>query len=127
MSHWTKSNVEIKDLAKVAKAAQALGCKVEQGDLKFKSRWAGTVDAQMIITGPQGGQCAIVKSEDGQSFQTIIDSYHNPIAGIVGNNCETLCRDYTSEVVRSQAMMMGGVVTSDKVLQDGSVELRISL
>lgn len=126
MSHWTKSKVVIKDLAKLKAVAEKMGLTVEQGNLKMKDTYAGTVDATMIITDGHGGQAAVVKAEGG-GFRMQLDNYGNSIVKTVGRNCGTLCREYTTSVVRAQAMLMGGIVTSQETLETGEVELRISI
>lgn len=127
MSHWTKSTVKIKKLDVVKKAAEKLGLTVTQGHkLQFTSSWAGTVDAEMIISDQFGGQLGIVAEKDG-TFTTQIDSFHNSIANKVGKNCETLMREYSVELTRMQVRAMGGMVTKESVLADGSIQLRIAV
>lgn len=127
MSHWTKSKVVIKDLAKLKIAAEKMGLTVEQGEgLTLNANYAGSVKAAMIISDNRGGQAAVVKAK-GEGYRMQIDNYGNSIVGKVGRGCSTLCRDYTTEIVRAQAMMMGGIVSSQKTLETGEVELRIAL
>lgn len=127
MSHWTKSVVKIKRLDMVRRAAQKLGLTVEEGkDLTFKSQWAGTQKVDMIITGVKGGQVGIAQNEDG-TFSTVMDSFMNPIATTVGNNCECLMQEYTAELTRSQVNLMGGMVTKETMMADGSLQIRVSV
>lgn len=129
MSHWTRSKVQIKDLGKLRSAAEKLGVNVQEAEqgktIKFRSSYAGEVDAKMILS-QGGGQCAIVETGDG-TYQTIIDNWNNPIVNKVGSNCDALCRDYASEVVRHQALMMGGTVTGQEVNAQGEVQMRIQV
>lgn len=129
MSHWTKSSIQIKDLGKLRSAAEKMGCEVQEAEqgqtLKFRSSYAGEVDAVMIITDGRG-QCAVVDAGDG-TYQTIIDNWNNPITHKVGSDCSTLCRDYASEVVRHQAMMMGGTVVGQQINANGEIQLRIQV
>lgn len=126
MSHWTKSKVIIKDLAKLRAAAEKMGLQVEQGELTMTDSYAGTVKAAMIIRDNSGGQAAVVKDK-GEGYRMQMDNYSNSLVSKVGRSCSTLCRDYATEVVRAQAMMMGGIVQSQQTLETGEVELRIAL
>ena len=126
MSHWTKSKVIIKDLAKLKAAAEKMGLQVEEGDLTMKDNYAGSVKAAMIIRDNTGGQAAVVKNT-AEGYRMQLDNYGNSIVNKVGRGCSTLCRDYATEVVRAQAMMMGGIVQSQQTLETGEVELRIAL
>lgn len=125
MSHWTKSKVQIKNLNLLRRAAEKLGCTVEEGNLTLRSQWQGPVDAVMLIH-KDGGTAGILEQEDG-TYSLQIDNYHNPLAKALGNDCATLMRDYTCEVVKQQAGMMGGMVANHKLLADGSVEIQIAL
>lgn len=131
MSHWTRSKVKIKDLQKLRSAAERMGLNVQSAEegktLNFKSSYAGSVNAAMIITDGSGrGQCAVVADANGE-YTTIIDNWGNPIVDKVGRDCSTLCRDYAAEVVRQQALMMGGTVSMDRVLSDQSMEIHIQI
>lgn len=129
MSHWTKARVSIKNLEAVKKVAEDLGLSVKQKEegktLRFTSSYAGTVNAEMILSDSRGGKCAVVQQGDG--FSTIIDNWSNSIVGVVGRDCNTLNRKYTERVVRDQVMVMGGVVSQTNQMTDGSVELHVSL
>ena len=129
MSHWTRSKVQIKDLGKLKNAAEKMGLSVQEADqdgtIDFQSSYAGKVKAKMIITDGTG-QCAVVEGADG-TYQTIIDNWSNPIVSKVGRDCDTLCRDYAAEVVRGQAMMMGGAVIGQTVTAKGELQLRVQL
>lgn len=129
MSHWTRSKVQIKDLGKLKRAAENMGLEVEEaendGTISFQSSYAGTVKAKMIIR-DGSGQCAVVESADG-TYQTIIDNWNNPIVNKVGRDCDTLCRDYAAEVVRGQAMLMGGAIVGQNVTANGELQLRVQL
>jgi len=124
MSHWTKSKVKIKDRALLKKAAEKLGCTVEEGKT-FHSSYAGDIKADMIISA-KGGQAALQQNADG-TYTVVIDNWCNPITDVVGQDCALLTREYTTELTKEQALLMGGVITSEQVLQDGSVEIEIAV
>ena len=129
MSHWTRSKIQIKDLGKLRNAAEKLGLDVQEAKegetIEFRSGYAGNVKAKMILS-DGSGKCAVVESADG-TYQTLIDNWHNPIVNKVGRDCETLCRDYAGEVVRSQAMLMGGSIVGQTVTPNGELQLRVQI
>lgn len=129
MSHWTRAKVEIKNMDAVRRAAEDLGLSIEEKEegkaLRFVSPHAGTVNAEMILSDSRGGQCAVIKQ--GEGFSTIIDNWNNSIVGVVGRDCNTLNQKYTERVVRDQVMQMGGIVSQANQMNDGSVELHVSL
>ena len=108
------------------KAAEELGLGVVEGDLTMKSRYAGRRKAVMIVSDGIGGQAAVVENKDG-TYSMVLDNYNNSLVNIAGRDCSILCRGYTTEIVKAQALLMGGVVSGQNVLQDGSVEVRISV
>lgn len=124
MSHWTKSKVKIKDSALLKKAAEKLGCKVEDRKT-FHSSHAGDIEVDMVISA-RGGQAALQQNADG-TYTMVIDNWCNSITDVVGQDCKLLTREYTTELTKEQALLMGGVITSEQLLQDGSVEIEIAV
>jgi hypothetical protein len=126
ISHWTKSIFKLNDLDLMERVAEEMGLGISRKRQNYKSRHAGTIQADMVLTDNKGGSAAIVEQSDG-TYQTILDNYNNPITSVVGHDCQMLCRNYTTELVKSQAMVMGGVVSGLEVLNDGSVEVHITI
>jgi hypothetical protein len=126
ISHWTRSKNKIKDLNLLEEVAKSKGLQVQRGEnLKYTSRHAGTVNAEMIMTGNKGS-AAVVIDADG-TYRTIIDNYNNPIVNVVGRDCQELCRDYTVELAKMQAMTMGGIVSHQELMQDGWTEVHVTV
>jgi hypothetical protein len=127
MSNWVRGRVTIKDLVLFKEIAEKMGLKVKDGkNMSFRSSYAGTVKADMILSDGQGGKAALVQTADGD-YQTVIDSHMNSITGVVGHNCAMICREYTTMKAKEKALIMGGVLTSEQVLNDGRVQLRVSI
>lgn len=119
--------MKIKNIQTLAEVARRMGVEVEEGEnLQYNSNYAGTVNNAAMILRAGSGDCAIIQEADG-TYRAMIDNYGNPITQVVGNDCSILCREYTEQIVRDQAMMMGGMISERKLLADGSVELHIAL
>lgn len=120
MSHISKvTGVAITDLSLLNKACQSLGLFLDTEKKTYKSNWTDKIDCAAVVSNKEGtGEAAIVQTDKGYEIQW--DSYHNPLKDVIGNNCETICRNYATEAVLQQAGM-AGMVNSTKIQEDGSV------
>lgn len=126
MSHWVACKTVIKDLILLKKAAKNLGVEVIEGKgLKLESVYQKAQDAVMLFK-YNGGVAGVIKNEKG-GYELSMDSFYNPICEKVGENCSMLGREYSKMLVEQQALMMGGVITQSQVLDNGSIEMVISV
>lgn len=129
MSHWSKGKVKIKDLLTLDMVAKKKGLtihKAQKGDtIRMHSTYAGEVDCERIYS-HNHGEVGVYRQADG-SYTTIMDNYHNPIVQKIGPSASYLMREYSTEIVHAQAMSMGGVIASQEILKDGSVEVEIQI
>lgn len=122
MSHIEKiSNVEITDLSILKKACDNLGLELDITKKTYKSAWTDELECSAVIVGKQNGEAALVQTDSGYEIQW--DNYHNSLAEVIGDKCEILCREYTTEAVIQQANTVG-MVDSVETQEDGSVILQ---
>jgi hypothetical protein len=125
MSHWTVCKTQIKDLKMMKRAAMRLGVEVLEGsDLKLESAFQKAQDVVMLFK-YKDGVAGIVKGKSG--YELSIDNFYNPICELVGEDCKLLGREYSKMLVEQQALMMNGVVSQSTILENGSVEMVISI
>jgi hypothetical protein len=106
-------------------AAKRLGVSVESGCKGYTSPYTSrAVDAEVIFS-YDGGDAVAVRTNKG--YELMIDNWHNPITSKLGRDCTTLGREYTRTLVEQQAAGMGGLVTHNQIMQDGSVQMQISI
>jgi len=106
-------------------AATKLGVEVVTGDnLKLESVFQKAQDAVMLFKHKEG-VAGLLKVDNG--YELSIDNFCNPICTKLGDNCDLLGREYSKMVVEQQAAMMGGFISQSTVLDNGSIEMTISL
>lgn len=122
MSHIERiSNVEITDLFILKIACEKLGLELDFAKKTYKSAWTDELTCIAVISDKQRGEAAIVQTENG--YEIHWDNYRNSLAEVIGDRCEKLCREYTTEAVIQQASTVG-MVDSVEVQVDGSVVLQ---
>jgi len=129
MSHLTKSKVDIRDLNILLSAAKKLGLKVQKGDnLTYRSHYVTSSGCSAILTTQDGrGQAGVKKVAGQDTYEMVLDNYNNPLIKVAGRDCALLGREYTAEMVRQQSMLMGGVISNEEILQDGSIVITTSI
>lgn len=126
MSHWSQGVGRIKNLNLFEQLAKERGIEVS-GSGNMRSSYAGTIKAERILS-YKGGQAALVEDKDkaGEYFVQM-DNWSNPICGVIGHDGKTLTRDYMVETAKQEAAMLGGMIESQEVLPNGSVDLVIQI
>jgi hypothetical protein len=126
MSHWSQGVGRIKDVNLLERLAKEKGCEVS-GAGTMRSQYAGSVRAAKILS-YKGGQAALIEDpkKPGEYFIQM-DNWSNPIRNVIGNDGGTLTRDYMVETAKQEASMLGGMIASQEVLADGSVDLLIQI
>ena len=127
MSHWTRSRIKIKNSDLFASVCKRKRLSVKQGDVTLKSTYAGEQKASMLIEDPVTGDVAgLVRDETG-SLVVQMDNWGNSLAYKYGENLSDIVQEYASDLVKSEAQLMGGIVESESYLQNGDIELKISV
>lgn len=122
MSHIERiSKIEIMDLSILKTACENLGLELDITRKTYKSAWTDELECSAVISDKQKGEAAIVQTDTGYEIQW--DNYRNSLAGVIGDKCEILCREYTTEAVIQQANTVG-MVDSVETQEDGSVILQ---
>lgn len=130
MSHWSKGTVKVKDLSILDMIAERSGLKVHKGEkrgdkVKLHSSYAGQMEVDRMYW-YNGAEMGVVQNAAG-SYDVVLDNYRNPICSIVGRDGDKLLQDYGVEVVHQQAMNMGGIISNQETLADGSVAIEIQI
>jgi len=119
MSHLTKiTQVKITSLDLLTKACRNLGIDLDQTKKTYKSYYTDEIKADAVIVDKEGGEAAVVKTEDN-SYEIQWDSYRNSLKAVIGGNCEKLTHAYSVEAVLTQANSIG-MVSSVNTQEDGS-------
>ena len=126
MSHWTKCKTEITDLEVLKKAAKVLGVEVLGRNKQYNSHYDSTFYDAHVVLSYENGTAAIIKKKNG-TYEMMVDNYHNPITQKLGNDCTLLGREYSKLLVEQQAMMMGGMVTQSRLMDNGTIQMQITL
>ena len=54
-------------------------------------------------------------------------NFYNPITEKLGQDCSLLGREYSKKMVEREAFGMGGIITKSQYLEDGTVEMTVSV
>jgi len=126
MSHWSTGNTVIRDLDLLKRIAKEKGCEVVEEKV-LRSGYAGSVDAEFLLR-HRGGVAGVVKSDNAPGEYLLqLDNWNNPIVESIGYNGGDLTREYVVEKAKQEAAMMGGMISSQQVNRDGSVDLEIQI
>jgi hypothetical protein len=126
MSHVATVNLEIKDLAALARACKNLGLKFNEGQKSYQLRGVRTSCDHAISVGAS----EIGVSKDGSSYK--LSWYFNyAIHKTVGYQCATLKNEYAKEVARGQAYALakakGWTVSEDYNQETGETTIRLRM
>jgi hypothetical protein len=142
MSHVVSIDLEIKDLAALARACERLGLELMEGQTSY--RWFGrsvgdyplpegyTADdlgkcqhAIRVKDNPRAYEIGVAARRDGRPGYTLLYDFWRGGYGLidqVGQNCQRLAQAYSLEVVRGQARRLGCRVL-EQPQSDGSIRL----
>lgn len=131
MSHIAEIKIQIRDLDALTAAAKKLGLEFRR-DQKQHRYYAGKMspcDHALTIAGAIGagaGEIGVVRKE-GSTYGLNWDSYGGGggLVAKVGQKAEKLVQGYAVEVAVREAMRKGFRVVSNRVRQDGKVELEL--
>lgn len=119
MSNLSKiTGVVITDLSLLSKACSNLGLELNLSKKTYKSKWISEIKCDAVVQGKEQGEAAIVHTDNGYEIQW--DSYSNSLRKVVGNKCEKLNREYSTQAVLKQAETVG-MVNSIMTQEDGTV------
>ena len=119
MSHLSKvSNIKLTDLALLEKACRSLGVDLDRSKKTYKSYYTEEIETAACIVDKEGGEAAVVKTENA-GYEIQWDSYGNSLKAVIGGNCEKLTHAYSVEAVLAQANSIG-MVSSVNTREDGS-------
>jgi len=141
MSHITRivSQVKIKDLALLEKAARRCGLELVRGKTRIKGYYGERQEDRClhvlrIPAGQRAGagsyadwEIGIVEGDEPGTFALAFDRWggeHNALVRRVGDNGERLQAFYQAETIKKAAAGLGDTVT-EKIMPDGSIQLEI--
>jgi hypothetical protein len=125
MSHWTRGKTKITDPNLLEEVAMDLGLTIKRSK-RMEGEYAGTIDCEFIVSDGRGGELAVVKDDKGEYFIQM-DNYYNSICDVVGENAALLTREYQTALHKREAQMMGGIVTSESIDNQGYVFLEVTV
>ena len=145
MSHVATVDVEIKDLDALEAAGKRIGMELVRGQKTF--RWYGThvgdyplppgfteedlgtcEHALRVVGRADSYEVGVVRRRDGRPGWSLMWDFYAGGYGLmekVGENCQTLRREYAC-VVASRTAQKQGFRVHEVRRQDGSVQLRLS-
>lgn len=117
MSHISRiTGVKITDLSLLAEACEKLGLYLNQTKKTYSSSWTDELDCVAVVQSSNGGEAAIVKTDEGYEIQW--DSYSNPLRNIIGSKCEKLLQGYSEQAVLQQVNFIGMVNSVERTEDD---------
>lgn len=127
MSHITEVKTEIKDINQLSNAATQCGCELIPATT-FKYFAGNTESCEFLIRDREGKatyEIGIVRDEKTGGYSLKLDSFQNMggLADKVGYNADTLLQRY-SLMVAQKTLRAQGFAIQEKVLEDGTVQLR---
>lgn len=126
MSHWVLGKTKITDKGLLEQVAMDMGLQIQYKS-KMKGEYAGTINCEFIVSDSQGGELAVVKGAEPDTYAIQMDNYYNSICDLVGENAGLLTREYQTELHKREAQAMGGVIASQEVDANGYVYLEVSV
>jgi len=128
MSHISRIQLDVNNLNCLEKAVKKLGGTFHKNKTEF-SYYAGRKGK--CLHAASFPNCSydlgIVQGENNKSFGLEWDSFsQGGLTKVLGTNADKLKQLYTSFVVKDQAMKEGNTVV-EKVLQDGTIKMVISI
>ncbi len=125
MSHESKGKSKVKDLAELKKVAEAMGLKVVD-EHQLHDNYIDIEDCEFVLaTQDGGGRLAICKADVEGEYEVRMDNYYNPICEIAGQSGALLTREYMTEKVKEETLLLGGVIASQEVDAEGYVYLEV--
>jgi isocitrate/isopropylmalate dehydrogenase len=124
MSHLSKGKCKIKDLFTLREVAKEMGLKVVEKK-ELQGDYIGNIKCEFVVSDGEGGELAIVESEQSNEYEIQMDNYYNSICDTVGKNGNLLSREYITEVHKKEAQLLGGVIASQEVDAQGYVYLEV--
>ena len=128
MSHISKVDLDIKDIAALKKAVKRLKGTFKEG-AKTYSMWGSNRPAcDHAIAFPNCSyEVGVVKAEGKKSYKLEADFYSTGgLTNVIGNGGGMLKQAYAIEVAKKEAMMQGYTAT-EKTLKDGTIQLAIAV
>jgi hypothetical protein len=149
MSHVAIVDIEIKDMAALARACTNLGLKLNEGQKTYKwygrsvgdyplpagfaAKDLGKCDHAISIPGNKTAyEIGVCQSREGKKSSILMWDFYAGGYGlqkVVGHNCDTLNHEYAKEVARGQVSALakaeGWTVSEDYDPQTGETTIRL--
>jgi hypothetical protein len=131
MSHLTKVQLKIKDVALLTKVAEGMGLTVDMTVKSYKGAYTGNMQCEGIIRASGDPQitpynCACVTRNSNGSFSIAMDNYLNPLVHKAGESCSKLTRGYSTELTKREMKNMGYVISKQETKTNGEVVLEFN-
>ena len=125
MSQWMRLKTQIKNLDSLKKACEEN--EIEYEDLKYSQTNVAKLN-DLHKGGPTYSRFAHICKQDGYyTIEGDTDPNYSSLAARLGADYGKLLQDYAKHEVLNNVQSMGGVLTEQKLKEDGSLVLRISL
>lgn len=128
MSHISKIDISITNLNCLKKTIQFLGGTFHENKTEFKYYAGSKGKCNHAASFPNCSyELGIVKSKDNKSFGLEWDSYSSGgLSRLLGMQAEKLKQKYAYFLTKETAMKQG-FSTTEKILEDGSIKLTLSI
>jgi hypothetical protein len=126
MSHMVVMNIpKVKQLKSLEKACKSMGLTLDMNK-KVATYWANNkMQCDGVISCPGTHYEIALKKEDDGSYSMMMDSYDRTLSDKVGMGCGKLSQSYQIEEHKRAARNAGKEVIGCKVMENGTIELRI--
>lgn len=125
MSHWTRGRTKITDKDLLEEVAMDMGLQIKRTK-RMHGDYAGSIDCEFVVSDGRGGELAVVKDAKGE-YYIQMDNYYNSICDVVGEDANLLTRDYQVALHKREVQMMGGIIASQEIDNQGYVFLEVSI
>lgn len=115
MSFWAHVGVTIKDIDMFEKACSRIDILFDKQSLRL-----------LLATGKEVGRLENV-DDLGLRLYMDTDVKWSPLARLIGSKGEKLMQDYSREVINQQLYEMGGLVTNEELMADGTIKLHVEV
>lgn len=122
MSHLSRGRTKIKDLFTLREVAENMGLKIKEKK-RMHGRYIGDISCEFVVTDGKGELAVVETGNDEYEIQ--MDNWSNSICDVVGHNGDLLSRDYMTEVHKKEAQLLGGIIASQEVDDQGYVFLEV--
>lgn len=114
MSFWAHVGVVIKDTDLFERACNKFDILFDKQSFRL-----------LLPTGREVGR--LEETESGRRLYMDTDIKWSPLARIIGSSGEKLMQEYSRNVIDRQLFEMGGLITNEEIMADGTIKLHVEV